>query len=817
MGQRSSDKLNSTSSSSLNKRFYFFNSKENTLYAVHHAQFGGLCNFLASYEESANLDKILLIYQSLFHSDYQLPKPEEDVSIKDLNLSDLDISLRKNLFHVLLSYHKFGEKYNYIFSLYRQILPTNIYRESLDAFILSISPNWHENQLLDYLKNFGTYLLYQITSNDGPLALLPFIEMHMMSGYDTYYHRSFDIVRDTLPFTTSRSLPSLYRTTFEKYIRETIDEIQIYQFPNCNFPDYVRYRDNWNLMGSATLGIPMRVATEGFKKPTRISSKFTNLLYYDDDTLLEKLYQFAPHVARPFLKTDEAAKSRVVIGYDTRSYIRCSYFEKFIKNLNGNIIWTTVGMDPNSLDDVRASIDKNLNTHKFMMVCTDQSAFDQHQYRDMFIYAFDYLCSRIAKLNPQIWPIYQLERYGLNNAKIVFPDGSERKWQNGLLSGHKFTALLGSVLNRASTLTAAHLASLPVDWAIFQGDDALLFTSDPSNIENFLQSYKVLGMEVNPAKTWQGFKRTEYLHQIYIPGACISLPARAALNLIFKDPKANESAPDQYYQAQVDAFRMCHRRGLQISSYAYRYIQDFIIHRYDSAFNISRGYAKLKFKRRLFNYIHTPTLFGGAGFTPYVPRELYTTLEFIKQKDINYQHSSSHIVTPYHYRLPGAPLLTEKWILTKLYQHLPEPHIQTSCRLQIYKFNDRTNLPGRSFPRADFNFNPNYYDNTANWRKHCKSLLNLACVFGMDHINKFQKFRSAISQSYNLNSDIDNAHLDRFGAQCWSSFINRLMAVYVCTNMKLTKVIDLSSTYKYIRNIQLLTDLDRTSNYNYFY
>lgn len=814
MGPTKSNKI----SDSLGVRhYYYYSPDKDQLYNVTSLQFGGLRKFFGSFEENADLEKLILLYQSVFNADYILPPPKEIINLSTLNLSELDLTLQKNLFKVELVYNKFGSKYNHIFSTYRQVLPTLKHKLALDALLLYISPSWHENQLLDYLKNFGTFLMYQVTSNSAPISIIPFIEMHILSGYDTYHHRSFDIIEDTKPFSTPRSFPAAYRDVYKRFIRDTIDEIQIYQFPNCMFEDFVKYRDNWNLMGSATIGLPMRIQTQGFRKPTRISSKFTNLLYYDDNTLLEKLHEYTPHIARPFLKTDEAAKARVVIGYDTRSYIRCSYFEKFIKSLNGNTTWTTVGMDPNSLDDVRSVVDNNTHTHKYTMVCTDQSAFDQHQYREMFIYAFDYLCSRIAQLNPQIWPIYHIERYGLSHAKIIYPDGSERPWLNGLLSGHKFTALIGSVLNRTSSLVAAHLSEMSVDWAVFQGDDALMFTSTPDKINDFLLAYSKLGMEVNPAKTWRGTDRTEYLHQIYIPNACISLPARAALNLIFRDPKTVDVSPDQYYQSQLDAFRMCQRRGLDVYSGLNSYVRVFLNKYYKQDINISHRYGKLKFRRNVFNYLHTPTLFGGGGFTPYVPRDLYTLLVFTKSRDSKYEDVESHIISPYHYRIPGAPLLTEKWILTKIYQHLPEPHLQTRCYLQKFRFNNRTKLPARVFPRSDFNYNPRQIDNTDNWRKHCKSLLNLACVFGMIHLQRFQKYRSKVSTSFNLQSDLTNDHLSRFQSQCWDIFYNRVMALYVCTRMKLSKVEDLIYTYRHLRLKELIENSAQNTNYGYYY
>lgn len=724
---------------------------------------------------------LTLVLVNKFNREYTLDKtPPSNINeiLSEMDFSDLDISLKKDLYQYPLAYGKFGQKYNHILSNARYLLPTPSLRLALDRIISYVNPNWTEACYMSWVKDLGTYLLEKVINEDYPLFLLYFVEIHMLSGYDTYLHRKFDIKKDVEPFTKPRKLDPKFEKIFKKHIDKTIENIQIKQLPNCNFDDFVKYRDNWNLMGSATLGIPMKIKTQGFKKASRVASKTTNLIYYDDKTLLQQLRKYEGHVIRPFLKTDEAAKSRVVIGYDTRSYIRCSFLEQFIVNFNGYSKWTTVGDDPENIYYVRDIINKNIINNEYRMICTDQSAFDQHQYKELFVYAFNRLASKIYKLNPQVEEIIRLEQYGMKYAHIDYPDGSRAKWENGLLSGHKFTALIGSILNRSATYSALELSNIQPKFAVFQGDDALLMINKRDDYLSFLSKYADLGLVVNPMKTWHGLNRTEYLHQVYTADKVIALPMRACLGLYFKDPKSLDVAPDAYFNANLDQFRMARRRGLNVDDIALSYTRRFL-NKY--------GLFDNKEQRRLdsYNYLHTPTLYSGGGFEPYVKPKYYRKMIVIKQQDLGYK---SEIITPYHYRINNDPILTQDWILKKIYAHLPAPGITTTVRLHRIDFTRTNHIPKISKTKQFFSYDETKKDNTDNWINHCKSLVNQACEYGMEYINRFNRIRSKISDSFNLISNISNAFIANQSKRFWKYIYRESIAVYTYTKLSLRKI-----------------------------
>lgn len=736
----------------------------------------GLNSLYGSSSENVDLPLLMNTVLSEFNGKYdfeKIQKNEINEEIGVMPFSDIDKKLLKHTYKYPLVYPKLGEKYNTILSHARYLLDTYEMKVAFDLIVDSINPCWTEGEYMAYVKDFGTYCLEAVINRNYPLVMLNFVEIHMLSGYDTYLHRKFDIMKDVEPFVKVRELNDFYRDMFKEAIDETVAMLRIGQYPNLNFEDYVKYRDNWNLMGSSTIGIPMKIKTEGFKKATRIGSKTTNCIYYDDETLIKQLRKAEGHIIKPFLKTDEAAKSRVVIGYDTRSYIRVSFLEAFIDSFNGSEKWTTVGDDPASLFEVRNRVNENIKSGKYQMVCTDQSAFDQHQYKSLFVYTFNAIAGKILKLNPQVKDIIDLENYGMNHAYILC-ENKKLPWNNGLLSGHRWTALIGSILNRSATITAARLANVKLKFGVFQGDDALVFMDKQDDYLKFLEGYDKLGLVANPMKTWHGSMRTEYLHQVYIKDRVIALSMRACLGLMFKDPKSLEVAPDQDFLATIDQFRLASRRGLKVDNLALLYTR-----------RVFKRYVPksewLNIKSLAFDYLHTPTLYGGGGFETYVKPKLYKALTFTKEmRDL-----SSEIITPYHYVINGDKDLTKKWIFKKVYAHLPQPGITTKFILTKVDFSIKKSRPVLRAKPVESNFNKKIKDNTSNWVRNVNEIVGNTCAYGSEYVSRFSKIRSSIRSSFNLISNVTAGFISKIDTKFWSKICQEIVGLYTLKQMNM--------------------------------
>lgn len=720
-----------------------------------------------------------------------LSKPNDtNRLIKDIDLSEVDSRLLQNKdFKFEKFYNYLGPKYNYIFSYVRSVYPDKM-KIGLDNVMRSFNNNYTEKDFLNLIKDFGTYLLEKIINHSDDLYLYYFVELHYVAGYDTYHHRSYNMYTDCEPFFKRRIFPKDIKSIYMKNIRETIDKIRFRYAPNARFDDWVKFRDNWAIMGSSNIGKKIEISTNGFDKTSKINSKFTNTLLYTDEQLIRMLHEYRPHEIRPFLKNNESAKARIVIGYDTLSYIRCSYLESLIKNLNPEEdIWTSVGFNPDKLYKVRERFDKAFDDEREKLVCTDQSAFDQHQYKEMFIYAFSYLCDRMKQYNPCVAEIKDLEMYGLRHA--YFNMGNyHRQWENGLCSGHKFTALLGSVLNRAASLTAADLAgsTQKINFSIFQGDDATMVVDKDFDTDRFLNAYKLMDMVVNPMKTWKSETRTEYLHQLYIKNQVYALPIRACLGMIFKDPQSTREVPDQKFISYISELRQASRRGTFVHK-----ILKFWCLKYFNKYSDGITWSQI------YSYLHTPACLGGGGFLPYVSERNFKSLNVEKEKD---RSSKSVIVSDYGYRVPGLSVKdTENYILKHVYDNLPAPSIKTSFKLMRVRFTRFTKKRTLNLSRVPSSYSFDLQDNTNRWIQHVKELIGISAPYRDISYTKFTKFRK-VKETFSITDSFSDWLVSPLVQEHWKMHLFDLRNWYFGTKESILSIVfSANYTKKYLMKL----------------
>lgn len=725
-----------------------------------------LNNFIRSFRKS-NFKK--------FNS---LSKPSETNRLmKDIDLSDVDSRLLQNPDYKFKLYYKFlGPKYNYIYSFVRSSYPKNM-QIGLDNVLRSLNNNYTEKDFLNLIKDFGTYLLEKIINDKEDLYLYYFVELHYVAGYDTYHHRSYDMYKDCEPFLKKRRFPKEYKEIYLKNVRSTIDKIQFKYAPNARFDDWVRFRDNWAIMGSSNIGKKLVIETPGFKDTSKINSKFTNTLLYTDEQLLKMLHEYRPHEIRPFLKDNESAKARIVIGYDTLSYIRCSFLEGLIRNFNnGEDIWTSVGFNPDKLFSVRTRFDAAFKDPNEKLVCTDQSAFDQHQYKEMFIYAFEYLCKKMSYYNPCVKEICELELYGLRNA--YFNMGNvHRRWENGLCSGHKFTALIGSILNRAASLTAADISNNTkyINYSIFQGDDATMVVNNKFKVKEFLEAYGKLDMVVNPMKTWNSDIRTEYLHQLYIEGQVYALPIRACLGMLFKDPQTGREIPDQKFISFISELRQASRRGCYVEKILKHWCQKYF----------SKYSKNIKFSS-IYSWLHTPAVLGGGGFLPYVNDRNFKTLNVEKETSSSYK---PQIVSHYGYQVNGLSKQdTSRYILKHVYDNLPAPNIKTRFSLFRVRFSRFQKKETIKLARIPSSYSYDLQDNSNRWLQHVLELIGDAVPFKDVSRYKFTKFRK-VKETFSLTDSFSDWLVSKQVQEHWRNHLSDLREQYFRTKVSILKIL----------------------------
>jgi len=88
-----------------------------------------------------------------------------------------------------------------------------------------------------------------------------------------------------------------------------------------------------------------------------------------------------------------------------------------------------------------------------------------------------------ADLKAELTRMRDVELLAFDNAIVIFrtPEGELRiEWKRGVPSGHAWTALIDTLINRAEAETVAEDLGVEILDARYQGDDAVLFTRTPT-------------------------------------------------------------------------------------------------------------------------------------------------------------------------------------------------------------------------------------------------------------------------------------------------------------------------------------------------
>jgi hypothetical protein len=240
-------------------------------------------------------------------------------------------------------------------------------------------------------------------------------------------------------------------------------------------------------------------------------------------------------------------------------------------------------------------------------------------------------------------------------------------------------------------------------------------------------------------KTWVNTTRTEYLHQSYYNNSVVSLPSRGALSLIFGDPQSRLAPLDEKFSNYISNLAQAARRGLQTREVAH---------------NLCRKIGLSN--REAHNYLHTPSAYGGGGFTHYVTRDKFLKLKIVKEQKYI---PKSEIISDYHYHIEGVDM--KKFILNRIYAHLPAPGIKTIIRTSKVEF-DESPFNYRIAPkvnRIQISYDPMLVDNSSNWYNHVREQIGeISIVEGIDY-RDYASVRRISDKSVNLISSANNSFL----------------------------------------------------------
>jgi hypothetical protein len=388
-----------------------------------------------------------------------------------------------------------------------------------------------EDSLMDVLKEISVRATRSFFSSSD-LKYTYILDLVKLLGYDTIRHRSFDGETALDPFLIRKEQKD---KVLEPYIEDVINNIG-FTDTMLSFKQYISFRDGWAAGGSSNRGKRVKLLIEdkkGITKSITLRDKFSAFIDWSDNKILKECLVDRDVEVGTFVKSDEPGKARLVQGYDAYSFIRCSYLESMISDLNLGKQWTSIGYKSKQTLDMYSS----LLGLKGWRVAVDQSAFDLHQSKQIVVYAIRVLLNAIKANAPRTAQVVETELRSLENVYLNFGD-RRGKWENGLLSGYKFTALIGSILNAAAFNYVIKHFNSSILLSRFQGDDAVAVLKNSIDMKRLANIYASIGKEVNVLKSWQSMTKTDYLHLIFDSNnnSVLGFPASIAKSLIWKKP-----------------------------------------------------------------------------------------------------------------------------------------------------------------------------------------------------------------------------------------------------------------------------------------
>nr|USL98313.1 RNA-dependent RNA polymerase [Phytophthora castaneae RNA virus 3] len=481
------------------------------------------------------------------------------------DFSQMDKRLWRPKVRVRHGFRRFGMKWGNVLERYAQATPRetkpywDLVREAGECCC--------ETGIIAWLKELGR-LCTALTVHLGRGPWTYFCDIHVLGGYDTVLNR-VDVLAEVAGQVGSEKPASKleeYRDEVRCLVRETLHCVRVRAEVKQGFSEWVRFRDNWSAPGACSIGEAADVVIEanGTVQNVRARGKFGKTLRMSDEELKEAAFLACPAQVSPFRKIDEPVKTRAVYAYDTRSYLRCSYVSDLMGDYNTYGIWTPLGCSNMARAEQRLAILGRLGRGS-RAVSLDQSAFDLNQPKWAVKLAMEEVFAHVARfcapeVRDEVVRLGEVECASFEDAVVP----GVCAWKRGVPSGHKWTALIDSLLNRAESLLAARERGVSVRYGLWQGDDAVLFESGTPRM-SWAEAYALLGLEVNSKKTWVDPDSCEFLHEFYSGKTISAFPARSYRSVLWGRPAMGLSvflSKTDYLKERLETLQKCARRGL---------------------------------------------------------------------------------------------------------------------------------------------------------------------------------------------------------------------------------------------------------------
>lgn len=362
------------------------------------------------------------------------------------------------------------------------------------------------------------------------------------------------------------------------------------------------------MRGRAGTGDATSINIEGKSRRTRRYKGVDAALKRDVDIELE-LFDTTQETMR-IMQKSEGGKVRPVVVGGNKLYRKMDFLSELIDNGLRGSRSSTLFAGASGNEQIDNTWVEHVRNPLLLKVPLDQSSFDNNQSKSTILAVLSAMgdtclvSESIPKDYARVWRAMWSSM--TTTVPLVEMNGEHRRWENGVPSGWRWTALLDTILNIVSFRIARRYCreyydiGVPVGDATMQGDDVIFTTNSVGSVEALVAMYQTLGYKVHPHKTYISRERGEFLRRSYETDGITGYTPRTLLALRFRNPIVPMPiSPAERLYSRLALWSLARQRGGEAGVCADLYIEDAV----QAGIEASMASA----------FALTPATYGGAG------------------------------------------------------------------------------------------------------------------------------------------------------------------------------------------------------------
>lgn len=313
----------------------------------------------------------------------------------------------------------------------------------------------------------------------------------------------------------------------------------------------------------------------------------------------------------------EKGKHRNLISSPWSLFLQMSFVGQQAESRFKKVVPTSLSSDWNAESWLRVM--DTMRTKLFVPI--DQSKFDHVPSKRVLLRCAEILCkSGTCPLDSERVMISKLILDRLAHATLSYHNNTYSH-QRGLLSGWRWTSLMGTMINYAEYISITDSLAVPrqlKENVCFQGDDALIAVNDWADAVKIVRRYMEV-LPVNPSKFFIDNKRSEYLRYVITRNRRLGYYPRAASGIMY----ANSWAGGAMDPASLASnWSLLYSRGADAKATLYGCARDIC------------GLLRCNVDEAL-DLIQTPASVGGLGwYVPGFQPKTWRRVPFVRRTEI---------------------------------------------------------------------------------------------------------------------------------------------------------------------------------------